>query len=641
MATPPPPECYGPSEANRGEVEPCCSASCNPRGHPVAGGPLPFWVSACVWRLLSPPYRVGEISYLSCDAYSALFSSAVRNGSSARRSSPAGRAPAAAAGPADGPPGVSDLLDRWWQLEDHAREAAERRRGDPDGPQPPSQAEEEAQDAAEALLKASGGPYGVTCSSIEESAEAQGAPLGGGPLALALCECVLWGLHAAANRVFAVSCDTRPACQGPLSLPPDEVGPSRMLLTITGRVQSGNAAAERRLLSLRGLLLLPPQALPPATALLTEPVVASRTAGQHSAAVAWALEELRASRLPLLLHPKATEIWALRRHQLRLCIQLLLQQQLLLVLQTKATSAAAGTDECAAVSQANAALQQECRQLFKEEDMQAFERLMAPQVTPPIVARDALLLQLLRSELSLTSWHLRSRSHHYQAAEHGHRVLQLFLTEVSAAAAGGSSSPPETVADDGQQPQRQPNGLPRLVSTIEAEERRFWKQMCQTVPSHFAGGQQLLRLLAVDLQRLMQQQLPSEEPLRVSWLSAQLSPGGAAAARAAETAEEGRRVLALFPACEAAWRICTYSFVSLMDWSAAAAKECQPQQQALKTVALPLLTALVVAEKQWAQQMPPCRFGTRHVETLEEELQLLAVPDGVSTSRDATESRSI
>ncbi|KAL8269976.1 hypothetical protein Esti_006110 [Eimeria stiedai] len=597
-------------------------------------------------RLLGPPCRVSEVVSLSCEAVSALGRSSEQPVSS----SCGVQTPRLQA---------SERYLRWQQLERQALEEEEKTGGPlPWGraPRLPSSAEEEAQAASEALLVAYGGPYGVFCGYASEEGPHEGtgacAPK---QLGLALCDCALRGLHARTLQCVGRWC--RDAPQAETFLPPVShicPGPSRLLLTITGDAQTSNAAAERRLVALQEALLLPKPAAAAAAA------AAAGDADARPAAAACLLEELRVSRLPLLLQPKAAEVWALRRQQLRCCMRLLLQQPLQQQRpRNAAEKATPAGPQRSRLTAAAAALQRECCELSRHLSRAGGAQLpLTESASGPgqQQQQQQLLLLLLQSELHLASWHLTARSHSYQAAEHAHRVFQLFLTELNAAPACTSSSssssgslalkgeePHEHQQAQQQQQQRQQRQQEQqqqvagwkadLLATVEAEERLFWERLCQTTPSHFAGGQQLLRLLSRDLQRLLQQQLAAGLPLHARWLAACLQPRGAAAAAAAQTAEVGRRVLTFFPACDAAWRLCTYAFVALFDWTAAAAAATAApappaaaaalQEEALQAAAVPPLAALVRAEEQWATEVTAGPLAQRHVDTLREELQLL------------------
>ncbi|KAL8428484.1 hypothetical protein ACSSS7_007211 [Eimeria intestinalis] len=652
------------------------------------GGPpssLPQWIAACVWRLLAPPCRVSEVVLLSCEAASAL------------------------GGPCEQPEGsgcgvptrhmqASELYLRWEQLEHRAREEEEKLGGLLGAPRLPSSAEEEAQAAAGALLAAYGCPYGVVCGSAsKEGLQGEIAACTWKHLGLALCDCALRGLHAATLQCIERRCSD--ISKGGPSLPPLSPlcpGPSRLLLTITAEPQTSHAAAERRLIALNDMLLqLQPAAAAAATAARATPATAATaTATAIATAIATAaaqdlctagasclLEELRVSRLPLLLHPKAAEVWALRRQQLRCCMRLLLhqpfQQQ---ELQKTAETSTPATPRQTHLTRAAAALQRECSELYRHLNQADGAQLTLTQsaLRPEQHQQQQLLLLMLKSELSLASWHLTARSHSYQAAEHAHRVVQLFLKDLRAAPAGtsrnSSSSSSSSIGSpslegertnaqqQAQHQQKQQQQQQRtqqqqrnqqqqqladwrldLLAAVEAEERLFWERLCQTTPSHFAGGQQLLRLLSLDLQRLLQQRLAAGLPVHARWIAACVQPGGAAAAPAAQTAEVGRRVLSLFPACEAAWRLCTYAFVALFDWTAAAAAAATTaaeaattaaeagaaaadlQEEALQAVVVPVLAALVRAEKQWATGVTTGPLAQRHVDTLKDELQLMQV----------------
>ncbi|KAL8451082.1 hypothetical protein Emag_002890 [Eimeria magna] len=615
--------------------------------HGGAPSSLPPWIAACVWRLLAPPCRVAEVVSLSCEAASAL-------------GGPCEQSVDSSCGVQTPHLQASDLYLRWQQLERRAREEEEKTGGPLELPRLPSSVEEEAQAASEALLLAYGGPYGVVCGpAAEEGPEEETGACAPKPLGLALCDCALRGLHAATLQ--CIGRGWRDSPPGEPSLPPLPhtcPGPSRLLLAITAAAHASQAAAERRLIELHELLLLPKPAAAAATA-------ATAAAAQDvcTAAAACLLEELRVSSLPLLLHPKAAEIWALRRQQLRCCMRLLLQQPVKLQQPQKtAETATPAVLQQTFSSLAAAALQRECCELSRHLNQAHGAQLALTKSDSGFQQpqqQQLLLLLLLQSELHLASWHLTARSHSYQAAEHAHRIIQLVIKELSAAPActgSSSSSGSGSLALKGegphvqqqQQPQQQQQQQQQqeqlagwrahLLAAVEAEERLFWKRLCQTIPSHFAGGQQLLRLLSRDLQRLLQQQLAAGLPVHARWVAACLQPGGAAAAAAAETAEVGRRVLYLFPACEAAWRLCTYAFVALFDWTAAAATAASTaatataataagttglQEESLQAAAVAPLAALVRAEEQWATEVTSGPLAQRHIDTLREELQLL------------------
>lgn len=506
----------------------------------------------------------------------------------------------------------------------------------------PHQGEVETQGAAAKLIKTFGGPYGIACAFCDGD-NTSGAPeaestSSAGPLALGLCDCALRGLHAATLRCT----DTWKAVfNGQQKLPFSLMrGSLRLLLILTGALHAaGQAEGHRRLLSFTSLLR------PPETPTKATSSIHARPAWQFAAAAAAAMEELRALRLPLLLHPKATEMWALRRQQLRLCVALLQQPEANLQQQQRqdanlVESAAPAAAGCSAASVAWAALQREQHLLLQDdtEGVSCIERGEALLLND----NELLLLQLVQAELSLAAWHLRARPHSYQAAEHAHRVLQFFISDIAAAAKAAAVAPvacssksPETEMLDRQnhhhqqQQQQQDRSLwlSRLATEMQIQERAFWKRMSQTFPFHFAGGQQLLRLLSSDLKRLLQQQLQQQHdtaaPLEASWVEQQLRSGGAAAARVAETADEGRRLVSFFPACEAAWRLVAYSFVALMDWAEAAAASCSNPQEVLQTVVGPTLEEVLRAETQWVKPMADNLFSRRHIETLKEEMHSL------------------
>ncbi|OEH79878.1 hypothetical protein cyc_02237 [Cyclospora cayetanensis] len=625
--------------------------------------PLPSWVTACVCRLLAPPCRVCECSAMSCEAFCALFPPR------GAECSAAGVAPAAGApspwdrlrgplemgplGDSQGAGGGPPLLDEWLRLEAKACTSSAASQTSL-GPLVPSEAATKAQEAAETLLSASGTLYGVVCSpEEEETQESAGAPTREErperALVLGLCECALFALHAEAQR--AVSCLRAPlpsTAAPPSSLPLDPTGSARLLLTIAGGAHTAVAATERRLLlshaAFTGVCGSEPRFLHATPA---EAQAASTTSRSkvYTAAVACALEELRASRLPLMLHPKAAEVWALRRQQLRVCLLLLLKppaEDTTCVPESMESAA----EEIREALLTEASLQRESRWLALAAQRQDGS-CQGPLLPPPegsdkpalhsLVLLQLLLLLLLQSELALATWHLRARSHSYPAAEHAHRVFQLFLAETTAAAAAaaatasaqGSISPASALADTEELLHSIGNpSASRLLAEVKTMEWEFWKRTAQTVPSHFAGGHQLLRLLSLELQQLLKQRVfcSTADPLRrleASWIAMQLSSEGTAATRAAETADEARKVLSLFPACEAAWRLCTYSLVALMDWAGAAAEACAHPQETLKTAVEPPLRDLVRREAAWATKFSPIPFAKRHTETLEEELQLL------------------
>ncbi|CDJ40575.1 hypothetical protein, conserved [Eimeria tenella] len=640
-----------------------------PRGGPVhpLEGPLPPWLSTCVTELLAPPCRVCEVAVLPCQEFLAVCPQ--QSHVTSRPLQPAGGAAPQLQAPAEGT-GRQREADR-------LHKAHSRGQGPPESSRNTFAGEKHSKNASIALLSAHGPAHGVLCSPaemgtgnpLEKPAESFGEVE---EVALALCECILFRLHAAARGALKPFL-TEPSLnqQGP---PPGSsllpVGPCRLLLTLTGDAHVGYSAAEMRLLSLQQqealqgpqgpeacLLLREPKAAatPSATAAdaaaaargIAERASAPACAQQHwaaAAAVASVLEELRASRLPLLLHPKGAELWALRRQQLLMCVRLLMQRQQqqqqpkapgLLQPQTTAAAAAAGRD-------AEPDLQREIRWLVKAASQGlGWHQPQFDIRQQQMKQQQDLLLLLLRCELGFSLWHLRVRSHSYQAAEHAHRVLQFFQTEALKAAAAAAVIDSATLLGNAVSVEQQGEvsfGSHCLAHEVKTEEMLFWKYVCQTIPSHFAGGHQLLRLLSVDLQQLLQQQLRQQRadaaPLQPSWIVKQLRVEGAAASRAAETAEEGRRILSLFPTCEAAWRLCTYACVCLIKWTAAAAEECMRQQQpqpqkpqeeqwaVIKAAVLPPLQALVQAEDDWASHMSGGRFSQRHKETLQEEIDM-------------------
>lgn len=662
---------------------PNISAGCTAMHAHVPGGPVPSWVSACVWRLLSPPCRFSEICQIDCEMLQAAAVSA-------------GEATAAQQGPS-GVSAAASALSRWQQAEAEARQEETGAPRVPGHIQIPSEAQAEAQQAAERLLKAWGPPHGVCCYSVPDGDEPQHA---GGPqlglLGLAVCNCALWELYEASLRCRGGG-DSSAAPGGgghlgPLPpLPPFPVGPHRLLLTLAGDLQTTERGAQRRLLPLRCVLASmqrpprgdsEPAGQGPPRECLSETADGGPSAS-CTAAAAFALEELRASQLPLLLHPKSGQVWALRRQQLGLCLRLLQQQQ------EKGQQQPAETAELSCASAA-AALRLEVQQLSRaaqqlhtwghggpqsiggtvplrasggsetleeavtdkrgrgsaqesspaEVTSSSHEALQLElpegpgEMRPHSAGREEtellLMLLLLRAELGLALWHLQQRSNGYQPGEHAHRVLQLFASE---AARWGDEAGAPFSHGRGAGSLRQQRQL-MMRSAVSREERQFWRHVTETLPAQCLGGHQLLRLQLLDLQEAealetqsrAQLMGPPEGPSHaamVQWASEQLRPCGSAAGRARKTAAVGARVLSLLPECLAAERLASYAFVSLVEWAARLAACGGAPEGPLRGPAMALLSALRDTCKAWCSPEAELQLRRHSKATLGRELDFL------------------